>query len=192
MLPQMKPRPLCTPRPLQRYCVPRSAAIRAAYMRPLQSTFDGAPVWHFYAACTFGDARREGYIGGRKGAPPVAESSDRSGWAATCICANNVRHKCLVATRRAAFLAGARNSAPPLCAVFLSISFWASKKKWPPEGDKPKDIAKGIRSFPPAESGNAAFSVSACISCKLTMPMAEICHIVPLRGQGLFARPKRP
>ena len=21
------------------------------------------PVWHFYAACTFGDARREGYIG---------------------------------------------------------------------------------------------------------------------------------
>ena len=36
---------------------------------------------------------------GRKGAPPVAESSDRCGWAGTCFCANNVQRKCLVPTR---------------------------------------------------------------------------------------------
>ena len=39
---------------------------------------------------------------GRKGAPPVAESSDRSGWAGACVCANNVRRKCLATTRKSA------------------------------------------------------------------------------------------
>ena len=36
---------------------------------------------------------------GRKGAPPVAESSDRSGWAGTCLCTNEVQGKGLVPTR---------------------------------------------------------------------------------------------
>ena len=37
---------------------------------------------------------------GRKGAPPVAESSDRSGWAGTCLCTNEVQGKDLVPTRK--------------------------------------------------------------------------------------------
>ena len=37
---------------------------------------------------------------GRKGAPPVAESSDRSGWAGTCLCTNEVQGKGLVPTRK--------------------------------------------------------------------------------------------
>ena len=36
---------------------------------------------------------------GRKGAPPVAESSDRSGWAGTCLCTNEVQGKGLVPTQ---------------------------------------------------------------------------------------------
>ena len=36
----------------------------------------------------------------RKGAPPAAESSDRSGWAGTWFCANEVQGKTLVPTRR--------------------------------------------------------------------------------------------
>ena len=39
---------------------------------------------------------------GRKGAPPVAESSDRSGWAGTCLCTNEVQGKGLVPTRKSA------------------------------------------------------------------------------------------
>ena len=41
----------------------------------------------------------EGRPGARKGAPPVAESSDRSGWAGTCLCTNEVQGKGLVPTR---------------------------------------------------------------------------------------------
>ena len=37
---------------------------------------------------------------GRKGAPPVAESSDRRGWAGTCLCTNEVQGKGLVPTRK--------------------------------------------------------------------------------------------
>ncbi len=37
--------------------------------------------------------------GVRKEAPPVAESSDRSGWAGTCLCTNEVQGKGLVPTR---------------------------------------------------------------------------------------------
>ena len=49
---------------------------------------------------------------GRKGAPPVAESSDRSGWAGTCLCTNEVQGKGLVPTRvyRQAILPIERNS----------------------------------------------------------------------------------
>ena len=36
----------------------------------------------------------------RKGAPPVAESSDRGGWAGTWFCTNEVQGKTLVPTRR--------------------------------------------------------------------------------------------
>ena len=37
--------------------------------------------------------------GGRKGAPPVAESSDRSGWAAACLGASKAKREGLAATR---------------------------------------------------------------------------------------------
>ena len=43
---------------------------------------------------------------GRKGAPPVAESSDRSGWAGACVCANNVQRKCLAPTRKSVLSVG--------------------------------------------------------------------------------------
>ena len=42
---------------------------------------------------------------GRKGAPPVAESSDRSGCAGTCLCTNEVQGKGLVPTRKSVLLA---------------------------------------------------------------------------------------
>ena len=42
---------------------------------------------------------------GRKGAPPGAESSDRSGWAGTCLCTNEVQGKGLVPTRKSVLLA---------------------------------------------------------------------------------------
>ena len=42
---------------------------------------------------------------GRKGAPPVAGSSDRSGWAGTCLCTNEVQGKGLVLTRKSVLLA---------------------------------------------------------------------------------------
>ena len=45
-------------------------------------------------------ARRPQADVGRKGAPPVAESSDRSGWAGTCLCTNEVQGKGLVPTRK--------------------------------------------------------------------------------------------
>ena len=44
-------------------------------------------------------ARRPQADVGRKGAPPGAESSDRSGWAGTCLCTNEVQGKGLVPTR---------------------------------------------------------------------------------------------
>ena len=37
--------------------------------------------------------------GDHEGAPPMAESSNRNGWADTCVCANNVQRRCLVSTR---------------------------------------------------------------------------------------------
>ena len=37
---------------------------------------------------------------GHKGAPPVAESSDRSGWAGTWFCASKAQGKTLVPTRK--------------------------------------------------------------------------------------------
>jgi len=43
-------------------------------------------------------------VGGRKGAPPVAESSDRSGWAGTCLCTSKAQGKGLVPTRTVASL----------------------------------------------------------------------------------------
>ena len=45
-------------------------------------------------------ARRPQADVGRKGAPPGAESSDRSGWAGTCLCTNEVQGKGLVPTRK--------------------------------------------------------------------------------------------
>ena len=54
----------------------------------------------------------EAKLGARKGAPPVAESSDRSGWAGTCLCTNEVQGKGLVPTRvyRQAILPLERNN----------------------------------------------------------------------------------
>ena len=46
-----------------------------------------------------GAGRPQGGLGACKGAPPVAESSDRSSWAGTCLCTNEVQGKGLVPTR---------------------------------------------------------------------------------------------
>ena len=46
-----------------------------------------------------GAAGAQRRLGARKGAPPGAESSDRSGWAGTCLCTNEVQGKGLVPTR---------------------------------------------------------------------------------------------
>ena len=37
---------------------------------------------------------------GRKGELPVAEPSDRGGWAGACVCTSNAQGKCLAPTRK--------------------------------------------------------------------------------------------
>ena len=54
---------------------------------------------------------------GRKGAPPVAEPSDRSGWAGACVCANNVQRKCLATTRKSA--SGTKHISERSCKIGL-------------------------------------------------------------------------
>ena len=67
-------------------------------------------------------------VGGRKGAPPVAESSDRSGWAGTCVCTSEAQGKCLVPTRTVSKLIFYRIThviARPVRTLVVAIRFQA-------------------------------------------------------------------
>ena len=66
----------------------------------------------------------------RKGAPPGAETSDRSGWAGTCLCTNEVQGKGLVPTRKSQ---GSNGREISVERYFPEIATASSK----PRNDKP-------------------------------------------------------